>query len=90
MKPEEFKALRLKAGYETRGQLAEAKGVTRWGIEHWEYGRRPIPAWGEKQLLKCLMVAKLAEHGTPWELNSKLMGKVYKAGIISYGVMITI
>ena len=44
MTPTEFKALRLKAGYEIRGQLAEAMGVTRWAIEHWEYGRRPIPA----------------------------------------------
>jgi DNA-binding transcriptional regulator YiaG len=61
MTPAEFKALRLKAGYETRGSLAEAMGITRWAIEHWEYGRRPIPAWGEK-LLKCLMMAKLAEE----------------------------
>lgn len=61
MTPDEFKALRLKAGYETRGSLAEAMGVTRWAIEHWEYGRRPIPTWGEK-LLKCLMMAKLAEQ----------------------------
>jgi hypothetical protein len=44
-----------------RWQLAEAISATRSAIERWEYGRRPIPAWGEK-LLKCLMMAKLAEQ----------------------------
>jgi hypothetical protein len=42
-------------------QLAEAMGITRCAIEHWEYGQLPIPAWGKK-LLKCLMMAKLAEQ----------------------------
>lgn len=53
MKPEEFKAIRLKLGYETRGELAEAMGITRYAIEHYEYGRRPIPKWAQK-LLECL------------------------------------
>jgi transcriptional regulator with XRE-family HTH domain len=53
MTPEEFKAMRLKLGYETRGDLAKAMGITRYAIEHYEYGRRPIPKWAEK-LLECL------------------------------------
>jgi len=59
MTPAEFKELRLKLGYETRRELAEQMGVTRSCIEHWEYGRRPIPKYAEK-LIKCLLVAKLA------------------------------
>ena len=36
-----------------------------WGsanaIEHWEYGRRPIPKWAQK-LLECLRLAQLVEQ----------------------------
>jgi DNA-binding transcriptional regulator YiaG len=60
MTPEAFKARRLKLGYETRGDLAEAMGITRYAIEHWEYGRRKVPGWAEK-LLKCLAMAQLVE-----------------------------
>ena len=60
MTPEEFKEKRLKLGYETRGDLAEAMGITRYAIEHYEYGRRPIPKWAEK-LLVCLEKQKIAE-----------------------------
>ena len=58
MTPEEFKEKRLKLGYETRGDLAEAMGITRYAIEHYEYGRRPIPKWAQK-LLECLRLAQL-------------------------------
>jgi DNA-binding XRE family transcriptional regulator len=44
----------------TRLRLAEVMGVSRRAIEHWEYGRHPIPLYAEK-MLKCLMVAQLAE-----------------------------
>lgn len=60
MTPEEFRAFRLKLGCEYRSEIAEQMGVTRRCIEHWEYGRRRIPLWAEK-LLKCLLVAQLAE-----------------------------
>jgi DNA-binding transcriptional regulator YiaG len=60
MTPGEFKELRLNLGYETRGEFAEAMGVTRYAIEHWEYGRRPIPGYAQK-LIKCLAVAQLAK-----------------------------
>jgi hypothetical protein len=53
MKPEEFKAMRLKLGYETRGGLAEAMGITRYAIEHYEYGRRPIPNGHKNCLSAC-------------------------------------
>jgi hypothetical protein len=52
--------MRLKLGYETRGGLAEAMGITRYAIEHYEYGRRPIPKWAQK-LLECLHLAQLVE-----------------------------
>ena len=61
MTPEEFKEKRLKLGYETRGDLAEAMGITRYAIEHYEYGRRPIPKWAQK-LLECLHLAQLVEQ----------------------------
>lgn len=60
MTPEEFKAMRLKLGYETRRALAEAMGITRYAIEHYEYGRRPVPMWAQK-LLECLKLAQQAE-----------------------------
>ena len=59
MTPEEFKAMRLKLGYETRRELAEAMGITRYAIEHYEYGRRPVPKWAQK-LLECLQIIQLA------------------------------
>jgi hypothetical protein len=60
MTPEEFKAARLELGFETRGELAEAMGITRFAIEHYEYGRRPIPKWAEK-LLECLRLGQLGK-----------------------------
>lgn len=60
MTREEFRALRLKLGCETRRELAEQMGVTKGAIEHWEYGRRPLPAWAQK-LIRCLYAVKLAE-----------------------------
>jgi transcriptional regulator with XRE-family HTH domain len=60
MTPEEFKARRLKLGYGTRRELAEAMGITRYAIEHYEYGRRPVPRWAQK-LLDCLKLTQLAD-----------------------------
>lgn len=60
MTREEFKQLRLKLGCETRRELAEQMGVTKGAIEHWEYGRRPLPTWAQK-LIRCLYAVKLAE-----------------------------
>lgn len=50
MTPKEFRELRERLGFQTRGELAEAMGVSRYCIEHWEYGRRPIPAYAQKLL----------------------------------------
>jgi predicted anti-sigma-YlaC factor YlaD len=36
-------------------------GITRFAIEHYEYGRRPIPKWAQK-LLECLLLAQLVEQ----------------------------
>jgi hypothetical protein len=60
MKLEEFKAIRLELGYETRWELAETRGITRFAIKHYEYGRRPIPKWTQK-LLECLRLAQLEQ-----------------------------
>jgi DNA-binding transcriptional regulator YiaG len=54
MTPQEFKRLRLRLGYASRGELAEAMGISRYAIEHWEYGRRPVPKYAET-LIKCLL-----------------------------------
>ena len=63
MTREEFKALRLKLGCETRRELAEQMGISKGAIEHWEYGRRPLPMWAQK-LLECLRLAQLVEQKT--------------------------
>ena len=63
MTPEEFKDFRInKLGYATRRELADEMGVTFRAIEHWEYGRRPIPLYAER-LLKCLLLAKMVREG---------------------------
>jgi DNA-binding transcriptional regulator YiaG len=46
-------------GYEHRSDLAAALGVSKHAIEHWEYGRRKIPATVIK-LLECLEKEKWA------------------------------
>lgn len=41
----ELRAAREDLGYERRQDLADLIGVTRMALEHWEYGRRPIPQY---------------------------------------------
>jgi DNA-binding transcriptional regulator YiaG len=45
MSAEELKAKRLALGYRSRNALAKALGVTKYAVEHWEYGRRAVPGW---------------------------------------------
>jgi len=42
---EELKAKRLALGFRSRNALAKALGVSKYAVEHWEYGRRAIPGW---------------------------------------------
>lgn len=39
----QFKQLRLKAGYRTQAEAAEALGITPGALSHYEQGRRPVP-----------------------------------------------
>ena len=43
MTAEELKAKRLALGCRSRNALAKALGVSKYAVEHWEYGRRAIP-----------------------------------------------
>ena len=45
MTAEELKAKRLALGFRSRNALAKALGVSKYAVEHWEYGRRAIPGW---------------------------------------------
>lgn len=49
----ELKTARLRLGFRSRRALAEAVGVTKWAVDSWEWGRRPIPGWLPK-FLECL------------------------------------
>ena len=46
MTAEELKAKRLALGFRSRNALAKALGVSKYAVEHWEYGRRAIPGLG--------------------------------------------
>jgi DNA-binding transcriptional regulator YiaG len=50
---EELKAKRLALGFRSRNALAKALGVSKYAVEHWEYGRRTIPGWVPR-FLQCL------------------------------------
>lgn len=63
MTAEEFRAWREAMGFQHRSDLAAALGVSKQAIEHWEYGRRKIPATVIK-LLECLALMK-GEKPTP-------------------------
>lgn len=54
MTPADLKTARLRQGFRSRRALAEALGVTKWAVDSWESGRRPIPPWVPK-FLACLM-----------------------------------
>ncbi len=53
MIPSELKGFRLRLGFRSRQALAAALGVTKWAVDSWEVGRRPIPPWVPKFLM-CL------------------------------------
>jgi DNA-binding transcriptional regulator YiaG len=53
MTAEELKAKRLALGFRSRNALAKALGVSKYAVEHWEYGRRAIPGWVPR-FLQCL------------------------------------
>jgi DNA-binding transcriptional regulator YiaG len=53
MTAEELKAKRLSLGFPSRNALAKALGVSKYAVEHWEYGRRAIPGWVPR-FLQCL------------------------------------
>jgi DNA-binding transcriptional regulator YiaG len=61
MEPEEFRRWRESMGYAHRSDLAAALGVSKHAIEHWEYGRRKIPATVIK-LLDCLAAQSHRDH----------------------------
>lgn len=53
MTAEELKAKRLALGFRSRNALAKALGVSKYAVEHWEYGRRAVPSWVPR-FLQCL------------------------------------
>ena len=53
MTAEELKAKRLALGFRSRNSLAQALGVSKYAVEHWEYGRRAVPGWVPR-FLQCL------------------------------------
>ena len=53
MTPADLKATRLRLGFRSRRALADALGVSKWAIDSWEMGRRPIPDWVPK-FVACL------------------------------------
>ena len=53
MTAEEVKAKRLALGFRSRNSLAQALGVSKYAVEHWEYGRRAVPGWAPR-FLQCL------------------------------------
>ena len=53
MAPGELKSARLRLGFRSRRALAEALGVTKWAVDSWEMGRRPVPSWVPR-FLDCL------------------------------------
>jgi len=66
MTSEELKAKRLSLGFRSRNALAKALGVSKYAVEHWEYGRRAVPGWVPR-FLQCL------EHSQPdWPPESKM------------------
>jgi hypothetical protein len=45
MTAQELQAKRLALGFRSRNALVKALCVSKYAIEHWEYGRRAIPGW---------------------------------------------
>jgi DNA-binding transcriptional regulator YiaG len=45
MTAEELKAKRLALGFRSRNALAKVLGISKYAVEHWEYGRRTVPGW---------------------------------------------
>jgi DNA-binding transcriptional regulator YiaG len=41
----ELKEKRLNLGFRSRNALAKVLGVSKYAVEHWEYGRRAVPDW---------------------------------------------
>ena len=65
MTAEELKAKRLSLGFRSRNDLAKALGVSKYAVEHWEYGRRTVPGWVPR-FLQCLEHTQLG-----WARESK-------------------
>jgi DNA-binding transcriptional regulator YiaG len=53
MTGEELRAAREDLGYERRQDFADLLGVSKAGLEHWEYNRRVVPAYVVKHL-ECI------------------------------------
>jgi DNA-binding transcriptional regulator YiaG len=54
MTPAKLKEIRLRLGFRSRRALAETLGVTKWAVDSWESGRRPVPTW-VPNFLDCLI-----------------------------------
>ena len=50
MTAEKLKAKRLALGFRSRNALAKALGISKYAVEHWEYGRRANPGWAPRFL----------------------------------------
>ena len=47
-------AKKRKKLFDTRAEAAEALGVTKGAVGHWENGIRPVPLWAIR-FLECLL-----------------------------------
>jgi hypothetical protein len=62
----DLKAKRLTLGFRSRNALAKALGFSKYGVEHWEYGRRAVPGWMPR-FLQCLENSQPGRHpGLKW------------------------
>ena len=57
MQANELQIARVHLGFRSRRALAAALGVTKWAVDSWETGRRPIPPWVPK-FLNCLALSQ--------------------------------
>ena len=57
MTGKQFRTLRENLGYKKRDHIAERIGVTKFAVEKWENGQRPVPKYAEKALRQLWSMA---------------------------------
>lgn len=51
MTGKQFRTMRENLGFKKREHIAERIGVSRFAVEKWENGQRPVPEYARKRLL---------------------------------------